>query len=247
MALEKLPADARLVVVALEVTECEELDEVGVTLAGLDHERAVRVAPSSARGVVGDKSDPNLTQTRDEAPRGASLFTETACLSHGRNLAVRKPAAHHGSATDPDLRHGRNCNDSAVPLLDVIGLIVADLARSAAFYERLGLSFPEDLDPEGHGHVETTIRGGVRFTLDTEESIRSFDPDWATPTDGHRTTIAFLCGSPEDVDRVYAQLVEAGAPSYKPPWDAFWGQRYAQVKDPDGNVVDLFAPISGAA
>jgi uncharacterized glyoxalase superfamily protein PhnB len=28
------------------------------------------------------------------------------------------------------------------------------------------------------------------------------------------------------------------------PWDAFWGQRYATAKDPDGNHVDLFASIS---
>ena len=26
------------------------------------------------------------------------------------------------------------------------------------------------------------------------------------------------------------------------PFDAFWGQRYATVLDPDGNAVDLFAP-----
>jgi catechol 2,3-dioxygenase-like lactoylglutathione lyase family enzyme len=65
---------------------------------------------------------------------------------------------------------------SQVPQLDVIGLIVADLGRAMAFYERLGLRFPDNPDAEGHGHVETTLRGGLWFTLDTEESIRSFDP-----------------------------------------------------------------------
>jgi catechol 2,3-dioxygenase-like lactoylglutathione lyase family enzyme len=29
----------------------------------------------------------------------------------------------------------------------------------------------------------------------------------------------------------------------KEPYDAFWGQRYANVADPDGNAVDLFAPL----
>ena len=29
----------------------------------------------------------------------------------------------------------------------------------------------------------------------------------------------------------------------KQPWNAFWGQRYAQVADPDGNLVDLFAAL----
>jgi len=31
------------------------------------------------------------------------------------------------------------------------------------------------------------------------------------------------------------------------PWDAFWGQRYAIVRDPDGNGVDLFAPLADSS
>ncbi len=129
-----------------------------------------------------------------------------------------------------------------MPRLDVIGVIVSNFETAIDFYRRLGLRFPEDPDPEGHGHVETTLPGGLRFTLDTEESIRSFDPGWSPPAGGHRMAVAFRCDSPTDVDRVYRELVLAGTGGHKEPWDAFWGQRYAQVKDPDGNVVDLFAP-----
>jgi catechol 2,3-dioxygenase-like lactoylglutathione lyase family enzyme len=134
-----------------------------------------------------------------------------------------------------------------VPRLDVIGVIVSDLERAVEFYRRLGVRFPEPIDPMGHGHVEAPLPGGLRFTLDAEESVRSFDPDWSPPTGGHRLAIAFLCESPADVDRTYQELVEVGAGGYKEPWDAFWGQRYAQVRDPDGNVVDLFAPLGAAA
>jgi uncharacterized glyoxalase superfamily protein PhnB len=123
-------------------------------------------------------------------------------------------------------------------------VIVSDLHRSIEFYSRLGLQFPEEPDPMGHGHVEAALPGGLRFTLDAEESIMSFDPEWSPPSDGHRIGMAFLCDSPADVDRTYRELIDAGAESYKEPWDAFWGQRYAQVNDPDGNVVDLFAPLS---
>jgi uncharacterized glyoxalase superfamily protein PhnB len=137
----------------------------------------------------------------------------------------------------------RRCDDYCVPRLDVIGVIVSDMQAAIDFYQRLGLEFPDDPDPEGHGHVETTLPEGLRFTLDTEQSVRSFDPDWSPPAGGHRMAVAFRCESPEDVDRVYGDLVDAGAGSHKEPWDAFWGQRYAQVKDPDGNVVDLFAPL----
>ena len=132
-----------------------------------------------------------------------------------------------------------------MPRLDVTGVIVSDVDNAIGFYRRLGLEFPEEPDPEGHGHVETALPGGLRFTLDTEESIRSFDPGWSPPSGGHRMAVAFLCDSPEDVDRVCRELVDAGAEGHKEPWDAFCGQRYAQAKDPDGNVIDLFAPLEG--
>ena len=130
-----------------------------------------------------------------------------------------------------------------MPTLDVIGVIVSDLHTAVQFYARLGVRFPEEIDPQGHGHVEAALPGGLRFTLDSETSIRAFDPEWAPPTHGHRMTLAFRCESAADVDRLYRELTDAGASVYKEPWDAFWGQRYAQVTDPDGNVVDLFAPL----
>jgi len=51
-------------------------------------------------------------------------------------------------------------------------------------------------------------------------------------------------GSPAEVDEAYAALTAAGAEGHLEPWDAFWGMRYAMVHDPDGNGVDLFAPLS---
>ena len=130
-----------------------------------------------------------------------------------------------------------------MPRLDAIGVIVSDLERSVGFYRRLGLDFAEDPDPEGHGHAEATLAGGVRFMLDTEESVRSFDPSWSPPSGGQRMAIAFLCDSPDDVDRLHREMAAAGATSRMEPWDAFWGQRYASMQDPDGNAFDLFAPL----
>ena len=121
--------------------------------------------------------------------------------------------------------------------LDAIGVVVSDLRRSMDFYSRLGLEFPGDAE----GHVEAP-NAGVRFMLDTEETVRSFDPDWKRP-DGNSVGVAFLCESAAEVDRLHGELVAAGAQSHKEPWDAFWGQRYAQVRDPDGHAVDLFAPL----
>jgi len=43
------------------------------------------------------------------------------------------------------------------------------------------------------------------------------------------------------MDALYERIVGSGYKGHRQPWDAFWGQRYAQVVDPDGNLVDLFA------
>jgi uncharacterized glyoxalase superfamily protein PhnB len=130
-------------------------------------------------------------------------------------------------------------NSRSAPQLDAFGIVVSDMARSIAFYRLLGLEFPEGAENEGHAEAE--LPGGVRYMLDTEEMMRSFDSDWKRPTDGHLVGGAFRCESPEEVDRVYRELLDAGATSYKEPFDAFWGQRYAQLCDPDGTVIDLYA------
>ena len=125
------------------------------------------------------------------------------------------------------------------PRLDFFGIVVSDMARSLAFYRRLGLEFPEGSDNEGH--VEAQLAGGLRFGLDTEEVMRSFDSGWQRPTGGHAEAGAFRCDSPAEVDQVYAELIAAGGSRHKEPWDAFWGMRYAQLEDPDGNLVSLYA------
>jgi uncharacterized glyoxalase superfamily protein PhnB len=89
--------------------------------------------------------------------------------------------------------------------------------------------------------VEATLPGGMRIAWDTAETIRSFDPGWMPGTG--RLSLAFACDDPSDVDATYDDLVGAGFEGHLPPWDAFWGQRYATVHDPDGNSVDLFASL----
>jgi catechol 2,3-dioxygenase-like lactoylglutathione lyase family enzyme len=132
----------------------------------------------------------------------------------------------------------------SAPRLDLVGIVVDDMARSLAFYRRLGLDVPAEAD--GEPHVEVTLPGGLRLAWDSIETVRSFDPDYVKP-EGSGIALAFLVESPTEVDATYDALVAAGYDGHKPPWDAFWGQRYAQVHDPDGYNVDLFAPLEGAA
>ncbi|MGP3950702.1 VOC family protein [Streptomyces sp. 7N604] len=127
------------------------------------------------------------------------------------------------------------------PRIDLIGLVVSDMAASLAFYRRLGLDIPADAETQPH--VEAQLPGGLRIAWDTEETVRSFDPSWTPPQGGHRLALAFACDDPADVDRTYDALLDAGYTGHLGPWDAFWGMRYATVLDPDGNGVDLFAPL----
>jgi uncharacterized glyoxalase superfamily protein PhnB len=123
--------------------------------------------------------------------------------------------------------------------LAAIGIVSRDLARSAAFYRLLGVAVP---DPDGD-HLEATLPSGVRLMWDDAELIGKLDPEWRPQEGGPAVVLAFECASPADVDAAHASVVAAGFQSKREPFDAFWGQRYATVLDPDGNAVDLFAPL----
>lgn len=125
------------------------------------------------------------------------------------------------------------------PRLDALGLVVSDMAASLAFYRRLGLDIPDEADTAPH--AEALLPGGMRILWDTEETVRSYDPDWTRPSGGDRMAPAFRCASPTEVDATYDRLVTAGYRGHLAPWDAVWGQRYAVVLDPDGIAVQLYA------
>lgn len=125
--------------------------------------------------------------------------------------------------------------------LNAFGIVAEDLAATLAFYRELGL----DIAPgaETQPHVEADLGGGIRLMFDPVEVVRSIDVDWSPPTGGHRISLAFECDSPAMVDEVHARMVSLGHPSAHDPYDAFWGQRYATLLDPNANPVDLYAPL----
>ena len=122
--------------------------------------------------------------------------------------------------------------------LDAIGIVTSNMEKSLEFYSLLGVDVPKSLDD----HVEARLSSGIRLMWDTVELVRQIDPNWQTPV-GQRIGLAFHCGTATGVDEVFGAVTDAGFSAAKQPWDAFWGQRYAQVIDPDGNIVDLFAPL----
>jgi uncharacterized glyoxalase superfamily protein PhnB len=128
------------------------------------------------------------------------------------------------------------------PVIDAIGIVASDVITSAAFYRRLGLAFPE---VEGDDHVEAPIgTSGVRVMLDSEELIKGIDPDFQGNPHG-RVDLAVRLDTAADVNALYAELAADGFGRTE-PYDAFWGQRYAQVADPDGQSINLYAPLDQA-
>jgi uncharacterized glyoxalase superfamily protein PhnB len=112
------------------------------------------------------------------------------------------------------------------------------MAASLRFYRLLGLDIPEGSEQEPH--VESTT-SGLRIAWDTIDVLRGVYDEWVEQPIGHRIELAFACESRDEVDTLYGQIVEQGYRGYKAPWDAFWGQRYAVVEDPDGNLISLFS------
>jgi uncharacterized glyoxalase superfamily protein PhnB len=122
--------------------------------------------------------------------------------------------------------------------LHTIGIIVNDMGKALAFYRHLGLPIPANLD--GESNAECKISEGVTLGFLTEEAAQQADPKWQKLS-GQTMNLQFECGSPAEVDSAYKKLTAAGYTSYAEPWDAFWGQRFARVKDPDSNIVNFFA------
>ena len=125
------------------------------------------------------------------------------------------------------------------PVLDQINLVVSDMDASLAFYRRLGVDIPDRMPEWDAHHRSAHLPGGLDFDLDSARFAR----DWNEGSRGPACVVGFKLASSEAVDALYADLTGAGCHGQQPPYDAFWGSRYAVVEDPDGNPVGLMGPI----
>lgn len=125
------------------------------------------------------------------------------------------------------------------PVPDQFNLVVTDMDATVAFYRKLGLAIP-DTDPRWQRHHRTaTLPGGIDLDLDSSEFARHWNRGWH----GGMGVLGFKVESRARVDEIYADLVAAGYRGQQPPFDAFWGARYAVIEDPDGNAVGVMSPV----
>ncbi|MFC5729958.1 MULTISPECIES: VOC family protein [Nocardioides] len=128
------------------------------------------------------------------------------------------------------------------PTLNSLDIIVADLPKSIEFYRHLGLELK--VDPSMPDHASCDLPNGLHLMLDAETLTSAARPGWVRGAGSPPVFLCFGMDTAAEVDTQYARLVEAGYRGERQPWNAFWGMRYATVLDPDGNGVDLWAPLN---
>jgi len=120
-----------------------------------------------------------------------------------------------------------------------LDLVCRDLAKTVAFYRLLGVKIPKSAGPP---HVRIDFPNGLELAFDTEKLARAYNKGYRRSTGGSNIVIGFSVKTRRAVDALHAKMTKAGYKSLQPPWDAFWGSRYAIVADPDGNPIGMMSP-----
>ena len=121
-----------------------------------------------------------------------------------------------------------------------VHVAVADIPGALDFYRRSGLEVPDGA--RANAHVEMDLGGGVHVAFSTVEVIAMYDPAWRGHRPSTATVLQFELPSRVAVDEMYASLTSAGYEGHLAPIDAFWGNRYCEVDDADGNAVGFHSP-----
>ncbi|MFE6888464.1 VOC family protein [Streptomyces sp. NPDC057694] len=121
-----------------------------------------------------------------------------------------------------------------------IRIITGDVPRLVDFYER-ATGTRATWATEDFAELRTA---GVTLAIASTRTVPLFAPGSARPADNHSVITEFLV---DDVDRVYADLSGfvtdfVGGPTTMP-----WGNRSLLFRDPDGNLVNFFTPVTAAA
>ena len=119
--------------------------------------------------------------------------------------------------------------------ISIVTLGVTDLAKSRAFYERLGWRAA----PASTDTITFFDLGGLAFGLYGREALAE---DAEVSADGHGfrgVTLAYNVRSATEVDATLSSAVAAGATLIKPGQQVFWGGYSGYFADPDGHLWEV--------
>jgi CMP/dCMP kinase len=135
------------------------------------------------------------------------------------------------------------------PILDgqiaLVTVLADDLQAMLRFYrDTLGFQPLNEMD----GFIEFE-HAGVRFALCAKTVMlqTTRHPSYQENRGGQSFELALPAASPEDVDRLYIELLARGAAPICPPAAMPWGQHVAFFADPDGNIHEIFADLNAGS
>jgi catechol 2,3-dioxygenase-like lactoylglutathione lyase family enzyme len=132
------------------------------------------------------------------------------------------------------------------PVFDHVGLSVADLGAQRRFYaDALGMTEVDEEFAMPEAHIRSTIlRSADGLKIELIERGGSTTQEFADPFDGAGTQGYFHWALyVTDLDATFTNLLDAGATEVSAPAPAVRpGARFAYVKDPEGNLLELIQP-----
>ncbi|HTH99373.1 MAG TPA: VOC family protein [Acidisoma sp.] len=119
-------------------------------------------------------------------------------------------------------------------------LITGDIRRLVDFYALvtgIAPSWPAPVFAE-------FLTARATLAIGAAETMALFGTPPARPGENHCAIVEFRVA---DVDREAARLAAAGIALVQEPTTMPWGNRSLLLRDPDGNLVNLFAPVTPEA
>ncbi|MFI5930466.1 VOC family protein [Micromonospora sp. NPDC051543] len=121
-----------------------------------------------------------------------------------------------------------------------VRIITGDVARLVDFYERV-TGVQADWATEDFAELRTT---SGTLAIGSTRTVSLFAPGSAQPAANRSLIIEFLV---DDVDSVHQNLTSVVDDFVNEPTTLPWGNRSLLFRDPDGNLVNLFTPVTPAA
>jgi catechol 2,3-dioxygenase-like lactoylglutathione lyase family enzyme len=118
-----------------------------------------------------------------------------------------------------------------------IRIITGDVARLAGFYER-ATGARASWQNENFAELRT---GSATLAIASTRTVPLFAPGAAQPASNNTVIIEFLV---DDVDGVYRNLAGVVEDFVNEPTTMPWGNRSLLFRDPDGNLVNFFTPVT---